>query len=173
MTVWPQSLFFLLLPAITSAQSRPQLLLNQFVTLEAGSSSPHSFGIPHADSALSISVALCSSTSSVPRFFVTNTSDSNDQADPGPSGGDNNFEIHISYGQGIWSGVFPNGGIVAVDPNGSSEVSLQIGVSDSGSFIFNPISLYLIRNSPNSSDFGSTIGSTISSSSITASLSAA
>jgi calcium channel MID1 len=128
----PESLICLLTATLAYAQARQRLELNQVTSLNTqGLPQPPSFAIPQQQK-LSISVAICSDSTPLPRFFVSNISSSDSQDDPGPNGGPNVFEIALGRGQGNWTGTFVNGGIIAVDSNGASGVPFEIGVSDSG-----------------------------------------
>ncbi|KAF9530078.1 stretch-activated cation channel Mid1 [Crepidotus variabilis] len=127
----PHSLLIFFLPALVFAQFRQQLTIYQVLSVN-GASSSRSWALPQSEGALSVSVALCSSISPVPRFFLTNSSNSNNLDDPGPSFGVDVFEMSLQFGQGNWTGSFPNGGVLAVDSNGASGISLEVAVSDRG-----------------------------------------
>ena len=125
----PESLVCLLGATLALAQARQELQLNQvasFSTLRL--SSRPSFSIPQQNQ-LSVSIALCSTSNSIPRVFLTNASNSDLLADPGPTTADT-FQIPLQSGQGSYTGVFPNGGILAVDTEGVNEgIFFDIGVS--------------------------------------------
>jgi calcium channel MID1 len=129
----PETLICLLNAALVLAQSRQQVTLNSFLSLNTQSLSASSFLLPSADN-LSVSVALCSGNigSSTTRFFVTNASTT---VDPGPQGGTDVFEINMNNGLGIFSGPFPNGGILAVDNENDETLSFQIGASNNGKLL--------------------------------------
>ncbi|KAI0031091.1 stretch-activated cation channel Mid1 [Vararia minispora EC-137] len=111
--------------------TRTQLSLNVPLALStnASSTSPRLFGLPAAQN-LSVSVALCASTTSSLQFFVSNDSS---VTTPGPGGGSDVYQIELrNDGFGNWTGVVAQGaGTLAVYNLGSSD-SLQIGASDSG-----------------------------------------
>lgn len=126
----PESLIFLLAATTVYAQARPTLELNKTTSLNTQRlPQPPSFAIPQQQR-LYISVALCSDSTSSPRFFVSNISNSDSQDDPGPNGGPNAFEISLERGQGNWTGTFVNGGILAVNSNGADGVPFELAVSD-------------------------------------------
>ncbi|KAF7327424.1 putative acetate kinase [Mycena kentingensis (nom. inval.)] len=118
-----QTLVLLLNAALADAQSR-KTLSSGFVVTETNPS-PSFFTIPSA-TRLAISVALCSGTidSTVPRFFLTNSSNT---ASPGSGGGEDVVEITLDRGQGSWTGAFPNGGVLGVEDAG--QMPFEIGVS--------------------------------------------
>lgn len=128
----PESLIFLLTATTVYAQARPNLELNKVTSLNTQQlPQPPSFAIPQQQK-LSISVALCSDSSTSPRFFVSNISNLDSQDDPGPNQGPNVFEIFLKQGQGNWTGTFVNGGILAVDSNGASGVPFELAATDGG-----------------------------------------
>jgi calcium channel MID1 len=128
----PESLIFLLTATTVYAQARPNLELNKTTSLNTQRlPQPPSFAIPQQRK-LWISIALCSDSSSFPRFFVSNISNLDSQSDPGPNGGPNVFEIVLEQGQGNWTGTFVNGGILAVNSNGATGVPFELAVSDGG-----------------------------------------
>ena len=123
----PQTLLCLLSAVITAAQTvRRPLLLNEVMSV-AQSTTPPVFTIPNGPS-LTITVASCSDSAggSDQRFFLTNNNP-DPSSDPGP-GGDGVVEIVLNQGLGLFTGPFPNGGVLSVSDQGSFEV----GVSDSG-----------------------------------------
>ena len=124
----PQTLLCLVSAFLATAQTRQRLALGS-ITFVDELQNLRSFSIP-TQQPLTVSVAVCASTSQVPRFFVTNGSDGD--PDPGPSGGDNVIEIPLSFGQGSWRGAFPNGGVLAVDFGGRERVPFEIALSISG-----------------------------------------
>ncbi|KAI0698032.1 stretch-activated Ca2+-permeable channel component-domain-containing protein [Cytidiella melzeri] len=92
---------------------------------------PPVFSLPAAHVNLSVSVALCASIASPPRFFL-----SNDTAITNPGLGDvedgRAFEINLQNGFGVWSGIVNDGGFLAV--SGSVEVPIELGISQNGPF---------------------------------------
>ncbi|TFK35827.1 stretch-activated cation channel Mid1 [Crucibulum laeve] len=129
----PLSLLLLLLPALTFAQTRQELSLNSvafFNTIP----NPPSFVIPGQGVPLTITVALCSGSSSqpMPRFIVTNSTNNAIEDDPtSTTGGPDVFEIGLDDGLGTWTGEFPSGGVLAVEENGA-QMTFEIGVSNDG-----------------------------------------
>ncbi|KAF8882264.1 stretch-activated Ca2+-permeable channel component-domain-containing protein [Infundibulicybe gibba] len=124
----PEALLCLLGAAIVSAQTRVKLELNTFVSFNGSNApDPPVFTIPASDTAgLTVSVALCSNDVP-PRFFVTNGS----AVDvPGPNGGPNVFQVPLQDGFGNWTGVFPAGGVLAVDGLGKTPFELGISGDD-------------------------------------------
>lgn len=133
----PEPLLCLLSATIAYAQTVQRLTLNNvssFNTLRLPSSP--SFTLPQEEQ-LSITIALCSVSSSIPQFFVSNSSNTATLNDPGSE--DVFSEIPFTTGLGTWIGSFANGGVLAVqlsnpdDPNG---VAFDIGISDSGAYAF-------------------------------------
>jgi len=132
----PESLIFLLAATTVYAQARPNLELNKVTSFNTQRlPQPPSFAIPQQPK-LFISVALCSDSTTFPRFFVSNISNRDSQDDPGPSGGPNVFEITLDRGQGNWTGTFVNGGILAVNSNGVSGLPFELAVSDGGTLYY-------------------------------------
>ena len=129
----PQTLLCLVSAILATAQIRQRLALES-VTLVDARQNLRSFSFP-SQQPLTVSVAVCASTSPTPRFFVTNGSD--EDPDPGPAGGDNVVEIPLSFGQGRWRGAFPNGGVLAVDFGEAERVPFEVALSISGT----PLSL--------------------------------
>jgi calcium channel MID1 len=114
-------LFGLLLPLASiygQTTSEHALALNSLSSF-SGSSSPTLFTLPSSDT-LSVSVALCASTSSPPLFYVAN--DTTDAT-----------EIVLWQGFGNWTGPAPSGGMLKVENIGSN--SFEIGVSDDGKIV--------------------------------------
>lgn len=123
----PTSLLCLLHAAIVFAQAtRQQLPLNKPLSFSQ-SNSPPILIIPNSGN-LTVSIAICSEDpgGSGQRFFLTNASSDSPNV-PGP-GGNGVYEIILNQGLGIFNGPFPNGGVLAVNGQGSFEV----GASDSG-----------------------------------------
>ncbi|KAG7442158.1 uncharacterized protein BT62DRAFT_982557 [Guyanagaster necrorhizus] len=120
--MFPETLWYLLNVAIVFAQTRKQLSLNTVSSFNDSST----FTLPEASN-LTVSVALCSSSSSA-RFFVTNTSA--DADNPGPDGGTDVYEISLNEGFGNFAGAFTNGGVLSADD--ASNVTFEVGVSESG-----------------------------------------
>ncbi|THV06242.1 hypothetical protein K435DRAFT_711798 [Dendrothele bispora CBS 962.96] len=126
----PATLICLLNAALVLAQSRQQISLNSVSSFNTQSLPGTSFQLPRADN-LSVSVALCSGNkgSSSTRFFLTNASTVDD---PGPEGGTDVFELNMKDGLGVFSGIFTNGGILAIDKEDNERLSFQIAASDNG-----------------------------------------
>lgn len=125
----PETLLSLLNVAVVVAQSRQALSLNSVSSFNPRTlPNPPSFSLP-VSSILTVSVALCSNNSAgfIPRFFVTNSSTVNN---PGSSGGPDVFEVPLNGGHGNWTGVFPDGGVLAVE--NVANISFEVGVSDKG-----------------------------------------
>jgi calcium channel MID1 len=120
----PAALLLLLNAAISAAQTRKSLAIGS-VTPDLAPNPPF-YTLPTAN-LLAISIALCSGTTdtAVPRFFVTNSSS---DASPGSDGGPDVFEIVLNQGHGNWTGTFPSGGVLGVQP--VAQVQFEIGVSD-------------------------------------------
>ena len=130
----PESLLCLLSATIAYAQTTQNLALNNVTSFNTlNLLPPLSFTLPHKEQ-LSITIALCSKSSSIPQFFVSNTSDTATLNDHKYSFS----QIQFMSGLGSWIGRFANGGVLAVvepsnsnDPNG---VVFDIGISDSGMY---------------------------------------
>lgn len=123
---------------LTQAILFPLISAQQQITLNSASSfsSSSRVSIPASTDVLTVSVALCTSGTSTPRFFVTN----NTQISV-PSAGDvgqsDVFEIEVADGIGIWTGFMENGGTLVATDSGRS--SYEIGVSTTG----DPVHEYL------------------------------
>ncbi|KAG5650500.1 hypothetical protein H0H81_012013 [Sphagnurus paluster] len=127
----PEALLCLLNAGLVLAQARQQLSINSNNQFSASNPPrPPVFTLPAAAN-LTITVALCSSTSSPPRFFVTNDTT---VGVPGPGGGQNVFEIDVDNGLGSWVGLFPDGGVLAIQA--AVQVAFELGVSDQGAPLF-------------------------------------
>ena len=124
----PEALLCLLSATLAFAQTRTTLSVNAVVPFTS-SSLPKTFALSPSPN-LALSVAICSDSTPIPRFFVSNISNSDSQDSPSSSGGTDVFEISVQNGQGNWTGIFPNGGLLAVEQNGAQGVSFQVGVSD-------------------------------------------
>lgn len=125
----PETLLCLLNAALVLAQTRRELPLNSNSPFSPSSApNPPVFSLPRSND-LSITVALCSSGNSSPRFFVTNSSSVDT---PGSSSGKDVFEIVLNGGYGNWTGPFRDGGVLAVENVG--QTSFELGVSDEGMF---------------------------------------
>ncbi|KAF5378079.1 hypothetical protein D9615_007626 [Tricholomella constricta] len=123
----PETLLCLLNAGIALAQAKQQLPLNSNSQFSPSNPpNPPVFSLPTAAN-LTITVALCSSTNSPPKFFVTNSSSA---GVPGPGGGDDVFEIAVEEGHGSWTGIFDDGGVLAVQDIG--QTSFELGISDQG-----------------------------------------
>ncbi|KAF4622390.1 hypothetical protein D9613_009149 [Agrocybe pediades] len=132
----PEGLLCLLSASLAFAQSRTPLPINKITSLNTQRLPQQpSFAIPvHDTTPLAVSIALCSNASPNPRFFISNISNWDSQDDPGPSNLNGGIEIQLTDGQGNWTGLFPDGGILAVDRNGAGAVAFDVAVSDSEPF---------------------------------------
>lgn len=125
----PESLLCLLSAAVAYSQTTQSLTVNNIASFNTLSlPSKQSFSLPQSEQ-LSITIALCSQSSSIPQFFVSNNSDSA-TLDDDPE--DTFFEIQLSSGLGGLCGRFANGGVLAVQSSNSDGVAFDIGISDSG-----------------------------------------
>lgn len=125
----PETLLCLISATIVLAQSRQQLSLNTLSSWNAQNlPNPPTFTLPVSQS-LSVSIALCSGTSSA-RFFVTNSSSIDT---PGSDGGTDVYELVVTNGHANFTGVFTDGGVLAVEEAGQS--SFEVGVSDTGTCV--------------------------------------
>jgi calcium channel MID1 len=127
----PESLLLLLSAAIAYSQQTTQnLTVNNVTSFNTLSLPPNpSFSLPQSEQ-LSITIALCSNSFSIPQFFVSNSSDSAALDDPDEE--DTFSEILFASGLGNWFGSFANGGVLAITSNSSDGVAFDIGISDSG-----------------------------------------
>lgn len=124
----PESLLCLLSAAVAYSQTIQQLTVNNITSFNSLSlPSTSSFSLPQSEK-LSITITLCSKSSSIPHFFVSNNSDSATLDGPG----DTFSEIEFSSGLGSWFGRFANGGVLAIESNNTDGVIFDIGLSDSG-----------------------------------------
>ncbi|KZT30269.1 hypothetical protein NEOLEDRAFT_1054732 [Neolentinus lepideus HHB14362 ss-1] len=127
----PHSLLLLLHVSLTYAQATQQLSIGSLNTYTSanfsGSTSP-ALRLPPSTN-LSVSVAICLSSQSLPRFFVTNNTEI---SLPGPSGGSNVFEIQLNDGYGNWTGSTPEGGVLAVTNVGGTPFEVGVTEGDSG-----------------------------------------
>ena len=126
----PESLLCLLSAALAYSQTIQELTLNNITSFNTQSLPPSpSFSLPQSNQ-LSITIALCSKSSSIPHFFVSNSSDS--ATIDGPN--DAFSEIEFSSGLGNWTGRFANGGVLAIEADNLKieSVAFDIGISDSG-----------------------------------------
>ena len=139
----PESLLCLLSAAVAYSQTTQTLTVNNVTSFNTLSlPSTPSFSLPQSVN-LSITIAICSQSSSIPHFFVSNSSDSATFPE------DSFSEIEFTYGLGSWSGRFANGGVLAIESNNSGGVSFDIGISNSGMYPF-PLyrdALHLLYNS--------------------------
>lgn len=121
----PLTLWTLIQSYLVSAQS-PQsprsLSLNSLTQFNSSSSLPNPavFALP-ASNNLSVSIALCASTSSTPQFFVSNDTDGTDGT-----------QVELTYGYGSWTGAQSGEGVLTVE--GAGETPFEVGVSDNGEF---------------------------------------
>ena len=124
----PESLLCLLSAAVAYSQTIQKLTVNNVTSFNSLSLPPtSSFSLPQSER-LSITIALCSQSSSIPHFLVSNNSDSATVDGPG----DTFSDIEISNGLGSWFGRFANGGVLAIDSANTDGVTFDIGISDSG-----------------------------------------
>ena len=124
----PESLLCLLSAAVAYSQTTQILTVNNVTSFNTLSlPSKPSFSLPQSER-LSITIALCSKSSSIPQFFVSNSSDSAKLDDSE----DTFTEIQFSFGLGSWFGRFANGGVLAIESNDADGVAFDIGISDSG-----------------------------------------
>src|ERR1700742_1740128 len=111
----PEPLLCLYFAVLVQAQTQQVLQINSNTAfLPSNLPNPPIFSIPSADN-LTVSVAICSNGGSSPRFFVTNSSETNT---PSSSGGNDVFEITLTNGYGQWTGEFLDGGALAVENAG-------------------------------------------------------
>jgi hypothetical protein len=124
--------FAVAFPLSSYAQSATSLALDVPVSLSGTTSSPSLFSLP-ASQNLSVSIALCASTSSKLQFFVSNSSTIRN---PGPNSGSQDvFQIPLgSGGSGSWSGVVENGAGTLAVYNLASSDSLQVAASEHGTY---------------------------------------
>ncbi|KAG6848464.1 hypothetical protein H0H93_016751 [Arthromyces matolae] len=122
----PETLWLLVSALLAAGQNRKALSLNSNSPFSPTTvPNPPQFTLPSTAN-ITISVALCSSSASLPRFFVTNSSD---EANAPSSGGDIDvYEIVLKNGWGTWSGTFEDGGVLAIEDIG--QTSFEIGLSD-------------------------------------------
>lgn len=131
---WPLVLLFTF-PWVYSQSTHPALSLDTPLPLSANnfstSSTPLLFSLP-SSSQLTISISLCASpSSSPPRVFVSNSS--NSQIIPGPNGGSDVFEVTLSdLGLGNLTVDASDSTALLAVYGGTSSDSLEIGVSQGG-----------------------------------------
>lgn len=118
----------LLLAVQVLSQSQQPLQIDQIYTQNQGNALPN-FLIP-ASPSLFVSVALCSSSKEIPKFSITNSSV---PQNPSADGAQDNYDIVLENGFGIFSGPFPAGGQLKVEGNIDDVPPFEIGVSSSGS----------------------------------------
>lgn len=124
----PESLLCLLSAAVAYSQTTQTLPVNKVTSFNTLSLPPtSSFSLPQSEQ-LSITIAICSQSSSIPRFLVSNSSDSATLLDDQGAFS----EIAFSFGLGSLIGRFANGGVLAVESNNTDGVAFDIGISDSG-----------------------------------------
>lgn len=126
----PETLLFLLNGAIALAQTRQELQLNSIASFStANLSNLPTFELLPAQHLLTISIALCSGSlqDPLPRFFVTNSTESTDK-ELTTGTGPNVFEIVLGDGFGHWTGLFFDGGALGVETN-AAQVTFEVGVS--------------------------------------------
>jgi hypothetical protein len=137
----PESLLCLLSAALAYSQTTQSLTVNNvtsFNTLSLPSTS--SFSLPQSEQLL-ITITLCSKSSSIPQFFVSNSSNSATLDHPE----DSFSEIQLlSSGLGSWFGRFANGGVLAIESSNSDGVVFDIGISDSGMHLIVSLSFAFI-----------------------------
>ena len=124
----PESLLCLLGAILAYSQTTQNLTVNNVTSFNTLSlPSKPSFSLPQSER-LSITIALCSKSSSIPQFFVSNSSNSATLHDS-----EHTFsKIQFSSGLGSWFGRFANGGVLAIESNNTDGVAFDIGISDSG-----------------------------------------
>ena len=129
----PESLLCLLSAAVAYSQTIQKLTVNNIASFNTLNlpSTPSFFSLPQSEQ-LSITIALCSKSSSIPNFLVSNSSDSATL----DNSGDTFSEIELSSGLGSWFGRFANGGVLALESNNTDGVAFDIGISDSGMHLF-------------------------------------
>lgn len=123
----PLALICLLQAQLILAQSL--LALDEVHEFPLGS--PAIFAIPPFPSNLSVSVAICSSSSSFPRFFFSNDS-SKRVASPNDAEGEGYTEMILQDGFAEWTGGFREGGYLAVTNTG--QTPFEIGLSQNGAW---------------------------------------
>ncbi|KIP02455.1 hypothetical protein PHLGIDRAFT_95971, partial [Phlebiopsis gigantea 11061_1 CR5-6] len=125
----PLALLCLLQAQLALSQSSVSLALNSLYTpTPTARTTPSLFALPTSSANVSVSVALCASAATPPRFFVSNDSSVRpSQSDVGEPGV---YEITLSQGYGEWRGPFSDGGYLAV--SGAGQVPFEVGVSDGG-----------------------------------------
>jgi calcium channel MID1 len=115
----PEALLCLLNVALVLAQTQQQLSLDVISTFTPSNiPNPPVFTLPQSNN-LSITIALCSETSP-PRFFVSNSSSTDDTYS----------EVTITDGHGIWIGPVSDEGVLYVEDAGQS--SFELAVSEDG-----------------------------------------
>lgn len=131
----PLALICLLQAHLAYAQASAPLslslnsLYSSYPTAHAGR--PALFSIPVAQNA-SVSVALCASAGSPPRFLLSNSSAVTHPTDA-DLGEEGVYEIVLgSEGYGWWTGVLSEGGFLSVEDMG--QTPFEIGVSGDGQF---------------------------------------
>lgn len=136
----PEPVWLLLLClAFPLPQARAQsssIRLNTPISLGAAnltSSNPTTFTLPSpsASSFLSVSVALCSNSTTIPQFWLSNNSDN---TSPGPSGGTDVYQLSTDdIGMANMTLSVQDGNKVTLAIWGaSSDDSIEIGASDQG-----------------------------------------
>ena len=101
---------------------RPTLSLDEITTT---TSSSISYSIPENDhNPLSLTFALCSSSSNTPRILITNTGN----GDSLPDTDENSHEVTFEHGLATFSSYFMHGGILTID---NLSGSIEIGLSSS------------------------------------------
>lgn len=123
----PFALICLLQAHLTLAQS--PLPLNEVHEFFPGP--PAIFAIPPFPTNLSVSVAVCSSSNSTPRFFFSNDS-SKRVASPKDAEGEGYTEMILQDGFAEWTGGFREGGFLAVTNTG--QTPFEIGLSQNGAW---------------------------------------
>ncbi|KAI0338114.1 hypothetical protein BDW22DRAFT_1409662 [Trametopsis cervina] len=96
---------------------------------------PPVFALPATHSNISISVALCASSASPPRFFISNDTSISNPGPDDPTG--SVFEITLHDGFGAWSGIVNNGGFLSI--SGPVEVPIEVGISQDAANPFHQI----------------------------------
>ena len=132
----PVSLLALVQSFLLLVDAQQQLALDTVADFNSSAlPSPPTFRLPASADLHYVSVAFCASSSSPPQFFVTNDTSI---SQPGSSDVDNisTFQITIEdEGFGSWAGIFPNGGILAVDA-GSTNTPFEVLVSATSESVY-------------------------------------
>lgn len=125
------------LPNARAQSSKIPLNTPIFLSNSNLTSNPSTFTLPSPSSSslLSVSVALCTDSTTIPQFYVSNNSDS---SSPGPSGTTDVYQLSVdNYGMANITLVVQDGNTVTLAVwNASSDDSIEIGASDQGALLF-------------------------------------